>query len=941
MKSAIMLTASLVFLLGVVLPAIASDIILPTVEPLQDGSPPPSGYEGLNLMFIIDQSGSMGGTRYSGDPKYGLGNDPQDLRFFIPQYAIDWLSSFLNALPDGSRPTINFSLVTFGTTSRPILQWINLEDDYLNASDAQKAQLLTDISNVRFFNAERNVYTSLGFTNFSEAFKEGDALFNNAPRSSGVGRPYLSAVIVLTDGAPCIPNEFCENFNPDGYPAGHLTNLATYIKSNYPNTELFVAGLDATDAFFSALEGYWRNIVCTTPSPEPPCDALRLQQVRTESEASTQFNDILSYLFDTVSAIDLASIILTPPDTFFVPPYTQLLRVGIFKSNNEPLGDVVVLTRPDGGFPTGSEMTEIGINTLIEAREVSLPQAGEWKIDITDVSRVESVNYRANLINASAEMSISGIVYQGTDTAALVASPPSLPLNAYQTVPVQLRVINGTSGATLVEDPAYPLTVVAYLYDATEPDPANRTLVAAPITLSPDPNFAGTTVFTGNWIPISGKYEVRIDATYIHPTEGVKPLLDRVTVYDGIEVGAVDFVPAGLATTSYLQGEPILLSSSAIYHATGTPVSYPMPGLETQVTAVDQSGAVVLDQAIPNTATDAGEIEAQLTLDTPSQYSVTTQLMYRDEAGNLQPVNALPNTYHVTIRPIQELTVSVSLNPSEKSVDAHSFGFSTSFPFVGEINPVLVVVQVKNEHTGQPASLADISDGTVTVPILTLRHGDTTRDLSDQLSEGQAGVYTTELDDLGLGDYTIAAIANVPEDQLAADLTWRTSSATIQQERNLAPFFYILGAGFGLLVLTTFGSMATVRQVIVYRGNLPKMQGTVLIQYLEYGKDLRDAETIRPWDVTGRNKFTVKGRDANPFSLIRFVAPDKKQSLNGVVIVERAEVNKKNVLKTRIRLIEDGNPVKLWASQEGIYYAMKEVKQVGFGETRFDQKNDE
>src|SRR5699024_5037805 len=114
-------------------------------------------YAGVDILFIIDQSGSMGGPAFNG---VGGPFDPDGLRFTGPQYAVEWLSTFVENIVTTDVPEVRVGLLSFGSVTRNLIaNWTTI--DARSSSWSQvKDQILQDIS------ANRFGQTNLGSTDF-------------------------------------------------------------------------------------------------------------------------------------------------------------------------------------------------------------------------------------------------------------------------------------------------------------------------------------------------------------------------------------------------------------------------------------------------------------------------------------------------------------------------------------------------------------------------------------------------------------------------------------------------------------------------------------------------------------------------------------------------------------------------------------------------------
>src|SRR5258708_40172899 len=90
----------------------------PALYTTAQASPPASPYSGLDVLLLVDQSGSMFGY-YKGAPiPKQPATDQNGLRFQAPQAALQFLGTFRQQIGLASAPDIQMALVAFGTTPR-------------------------------------------------------------------------------------------------------------------------------------------------------------------------------------------------------------------------------------------------------------------------------------------------------------------------------------------------------------------------------------------------------------------------------------------------------------------------------------------------------------------------------------------------------------------------------------------------------------------------------------------------------------------------------------------------------------------------------------------------------------------------------------------------------------------------------------------------------
>ena len=151
----------------------------------------PSTCNELQLIFLVDQSGSM-----RGNASHPVANDPLNLRFVGPEHAVERLG--ILRYTQYPTMTVRFALVNFGTTAETGIDWTSIT----GASDADCAQQWATLKKV--LAPGKWDTADMGNTNFLAAFEKAGELFKRLPQQ--IGNCPTRAVIVLTDGRPQLPD---------------------------------------------------------------------------------------------------------------------------------------------------------------------------------------------------------------------------------------------------------------------------------------------------------------------------------------------------------------------------------------------------------------------------------------------------------------------------------------------------------------------------------------------------------------------------------------------------------------------------------------------------------------------------------------------------------------------------------------------------------------
>ena len=157
------------------------------------GEPPATPYTGLDIVFLVDQSGSM-----TGDPKYHpIPNDPGGWRFEALKVIPNLIGPAL--FHNYKEMTVRFAVVEFGTKAAVALPVTMIQARSFEEWRPQKAEIEQDLADYR----ARREDTHMNNTDPREAFELTRQIFNDMESTDSSRR--LKAIILVTDGSPCIP----------------------------------------------------------------------------------------------------------------------------------------------------------------------------------------------------------------------------------------------------------------------------------------------------------------------------------------------------------------------------------------------------------------------------------------------------------------------------------------------------------------------------------------------------------------------------------------------------------------------------------------------------------------------------------------------------------------------------------------------------------------
>jgi len=834
----------------------------------------PAPYTGLDLLMIIDQSGSMGGTRYNGDRIYGDGNDPLDLRFVGPQQAIQWLSSFDRRTIYSTPPNNQFAYLTFGSTTRQLMDWTPIDTQRADWGLVE-AQIIQDISSDRFGNI------NLGYTDFERAFRDARGIIENAPLSTPNERR-LSVVILLTDGAPCVPTPDvplppCDNLAEVGA-AAHLTRLRSQIAANLPNTLVYAMIMDASNAYFLQLQNEWEQIVCANANP---CSSLALTQITTNAQLLQSFHLILADLMTEVSGSGQTQPLLLQPTgvpgefigTFYVPPYSQYLRVNLFKPDSSPL-NTVELIRPDGTPETF--VNPEGLNEPVQLHEVDLPVPGDWQVRIQNIDPSQF-----QMLGATDIIRAGAVIAQTPSTGTMY-----LPLS------IGASIVDGNNLVLpTYPDPALALTVDLDFYDATYTLVANRPLVFSQ-SMALDPNFPTTNRFITDFRPLlPGTYEIRLSASFTDPRSQQQVfILEDVSLLDSLLIDEAYLYWSGLSTNSQRADADTVARVDLRLKGSDQPLD--ASDLVLQMELFDQQGASLISPAIlANTGTDVGSVMGVIAIATPGNYTVRTKVGYQDAQGvffELDPNSTVDEAeFPLEIRPVSSLNLAFTL-PSELRSDVQS-----PFPQFWQNTPVTIRAELK-DSAGTLVSVAAVTNGLESLPALTLTRDGQPVPNAPVFTEVRAGVYEARLDSLEAGTYQLQAAIGSTNNDLVGDYTLGTTQPTLMHIRQNAAWIIPLFAGSIAAVLAVVGGIALF--IVVQRRRIQSRRENAMTGklVLSEGNDDGSYMPIRTLNLNDyrMNRIKFKRNDLiKPFEYMLVTnGGTKAASQQGAIFVSEFEV---------------------------------------------------
>jgi len=392
-------------------------------------------YDGIDIVFAVDQSGSMGGARFGAQAGI-VTRDPLGLRFEAVRYALATLQTYQRSVANDF--ALRMAVVSFGDNAEVTLPWITLQDTP-DANDAI-ADALDALTADGF--GTRN----LGNTDFINAYEQVDRLFSSLPNDE----THLRVVVVLSDGAPCAPARFIDiNCASAADQTTHMDQVAQLTAAVFPapSYRLYVIAVDETNNFWQRFAGAWTRIVG---------DADNARRVETATEVGQQFLQILADLVHTLrtgsgglgSDVIGQQVMLTDgvPAQIAVSPYNQMMRITFFRSQM----DSPIELRTPTGQPIGASLPTLsitGAGTPIEIWSIHNPEPGNWTL-VT--SNTDTVDVYLDLLRTTTEVTLSHAEqtrYLSTELRLRLLDSEGSPVQEYRDPRYQL------SAAALVTDP--------------------------------------------------------------------------------------------------------------------------------------------------------------------------------------------------------------------------------------------------------------------------------------------------------------------------------------------------------------------------------------------------------------------------------------------------------------------------------------------------------
>ena len=367
----------------------------------QTGSTP-QAFRGVDVVFLIDQSGSMGGISKT------KGNDPQELRVNAVKWVIDFLFDDVSLLHKNA--TYRIGVVNFGSKAEISLP---LTEIYPNSNHMWQDQL----SKVKDQIKARDMKD----TDFLAAFQKARDIFDQVRTRNQIGRNKL--IILLTDGKP----DLGKKINLQKY----INQLEDFIRNDFSigDFTIYVVAIDKRNSYWSEFSSVWNRIANGNT-----------KRLKGAGDIPITFKNILTASLPQDKAVEQI-----PLGEVAMRPYLSAVIFTLFKAKKD---DIINIYR-ENREKINARDTDVIVRAqqgTIETVTVKRPNPGYWYIEKDKKNSIDPQILREP-IYASVEL-----------------QPPSPKKNHPQHQPIEIafRIVD-TEGKLFPEHDVYTLDVQASL----------------------------------------------------------------------------------------------------------------------------------------------------------------------------------------------------------------------------------------------------------------------------------------------------------------------------------------------------------------------------------------------------------------------------------------------------------------------------------------------
>jgi hypothetical protein len=741
--------------------------------PRQSSAQPP--YTGIDLLFIVDQSGSMGGADYGWE---GAPTDPLGLRFEAVLYALDTLAEYrMSFNPDLQ---IRIAVIAFGDNTIEILDWTEIGQlDTPTPWAKRRETLLEELSADKF--RILNDPDHLGNTNFYAAFEKADEMFKRLDADTNSN---LRVLVTLTDGDPCVvegPMQFsCVNL---GQKQSFMEEVITFTDTTFPTStyQQYALVLDAEGDLWERWQNYWVEVVNDTD---------HASRVESSQQVGVQFLHLLCEVLGQVSTEGFGECptVLGTTNTIVVPPYQRLMRLSIFKSNTLP--GVLTITLPDGSQLTNSSSDVVASNVdrPIEIWTINQPMPGEWRIEVGEnTDRVD--------------------VFYELLPVTVTITPPKDEYRRFDTVQFRLSLLDDT-GTPLPNYPGYKVVAIA---ETSDPFGNTESVELTPIV---EGIYEGTLTAT-----LDGEYSLSLNAEVQMPDGTTYPLYQSPTPLM-FKVKGLRIENTTTLNDEYLAGVSIPVTAQVIDESA---TDIPLPDITITAYLENLStGEIIVTELKP----DKNELyKALLTISETGRFALRLKGEFEDSNGKVNLLNDI-EIGSFSILP-SEIIDYVILEPSDKSKT-----FTTEGLFF-KPTTVDLIFETQIDSVQTPFNIDQFNTNPQLQVTVKNKDGKVVKLISNIESADTNGRYKVSLGNLEAGEYTVAVSA---EGELSERyvLSAIPTQIRITRESNRVPYFFWIGIILASLIPI---GLAGKRAYIVRKRHEHPAKGVLVIARTDVGGD--------------------------------------------------------------------------------------------------------
>lgn len=684
-----------------------------------------STYTGVDILFLVDQSGSMSGQGFDGQ----IASDPNGLRFAAVQYAVETLAAYRQTL--APELEIQMNVIAFGSEALPVLDWTPIAEPG-QPWEEQAAALHNQLSQETFNTLIPGGQTHLGNTNFIAAYQSAQAAFDRLPPSSD----HLRVIIILTDGNPCVDEG--EYQFTCGSLAGELTFMEVVQQTTSetfppPQYELYALVLDSSGDLWAKWNTTWAEIVRI---PENTSRVSDSQQI------GVLFLQILRRLISQVEGgLSEDSLITLNPgeNQVEIPPYQRLMRLSIFKSSASP--GLLTITLPDGTpLEEGDPRLDSGDrNRPIEIWTMTSPPPGEWIFTLGSTADRIDVSLELIPIEVQAALSDQNI-------------------SRYDTVTVRL---------TTTDDAGNPLPSYAPPYDLQ---------VESTVTLAGGSSQQITLqevsdgVYEGKIaVEQAGVYQVAVKAVTQFP-DGTPYVIYEDENVDSFNASDIVLQVDGLPAGDYLLGNEITVNAQLVDEQ-GNILSPPEVALTGEL-----GGEAVAFAAQPD-----GSFQALLPFTEAGQFTLLVKAQFQTNEGQVKTLEQSSSLFEVLPSEFVQLEI-LAPQPDSETYSTEGLFFETT-----DVTATFETRLADSGQPIDLLSIAQTPADILTITLKKPEGKSET--LTEVQSTDRTGVYQIHLGQLPVGDYTLVIQAKgALTERYVLDPATTTQQVAFSRKRNLTTY---------------------------------------------------------------------------------------------------------------------------------------------------------